>query len=319
MSSRPLFIVGCDRSGTTLLRLMLTRSPQLHILHETGFLRTLREEKDTYGDFTHPRQRWYFIRDLQHHRATTETYSFSAFDLTDEEAEASLAGAAPVDFAGAARALFQAAAHKKDASRWGDKTPRHVLILPWLAEAFPEAQFLHIIRDGRDVAASFRRAGWKSGNLRAAAQTWCDRVEAGREAGAQLPSDRYREVRYETLVYDPENTLQALCEWLDLPFTPAMLRYHKKSEALLPDAHEELYEQTHRPVDPSRAQAWKHELASHEVADIEDVAGELLKELNYGLTGAGVPLWLRGLRVAHRNTASYTRKLVHSLKRLGIG
>ena len=314
---RPLFIVGCDRSGTTLLRLMITNHPQFHILHETGFLHTLQDRSDVYGSFTAPRQRWYFIRDLQTHRATSETYSFSAFGLTDQEAEAALADAAPLDFAGATEALFEASASKRNASRWGDKTPRYVLHVPWLAGAYPDAQFLHIIRDGRDVAASIRRAGWEK-SLRSAAQTWRTRAGEGHEAGSTLSSDRYKEVRYESLVSAPEETLRSLCDWLDLSYSPEMFNFHEHSESCLPDAHEDLYEKTHQPIDSSRAQAWKDSLHSREVADVEAEAGDLLREFGYELTGARVPLWLRGLRGLHRSTLSYTESLVETLRRLGI-
>jgi len=296
---------------------MITNNPQFHILHETGFLHTLKDRSDVYGSFTAPRQRWYFIRDLQNHRATSETYSFSAFGLTDQEAETALAKAAPVDFTGAAKVLFEASASKRGAPRWGDKTPHYVLHVSWLAEAYPDAQFLHIIRDGRDVAASIRRAGWEK-NLRSAAQTWRTRTGGGHEAGSSLSSKRYREVRYESLVTSPENTLRSLCDWLDLSYSPKMLNFHEHSESYLPDAHEDLYKKTHKPIDPSRAQAWKHSLSSREIADVEEEAGTLMQTLGYELTGARVPLWLRGLRGLHRNTLSYTKSLVETLRRLGI-
>ena len=317
MATNPVFIVGCDRSGTTLLRLMLTQHPELHVLHETGFLDTLQPNQDLYGDFTEARQRWFFIRDLQTNAATSETYSFSAFDLTIQEAETALSQIAPTNYAGAARALFAAAAKKKNASRWGDKTPRYLLDLPWLAQAFPEAQFVHIIRDGRDVASSIHRAGWKP-NIRAAAQHWDARVSQGRKAGSNIPSSRYREVQYEVLVRDPEPTLQSLCKWLDLSFTRKMLAFHKESSSHLPNAHEELYQMTHRPIDPSRAQAWKRTLSSHEIADAEDVAGDLLSELGYELKGARIPLWLRGLRALRERTATYTRTLRRKMEQLGL-
>jgi hypothetical protein len=316
-STSPLFVVGCDRSGTTLLRLMITNHPQFHILHETDFLRTLRDRSESYGDFTEPRQRWYFIRDLQLHQPTSETHTFAAFDLADHEAERALAEAAPVSFAGAAAALFRASAEKHDAPRWGDKTPKHVFDLSWLADAFPDAQFLHIIRDGRDVAASFRKAGWEK-DLRKGARKWRTRVHAARDAGKALPPARYREVYYEALVRSPEETLRDLCDWLGVSYTPSMLHFHRDSASHLPDAHDELYEETHNPVDASRAQAWTSSLTAREVADVEETAGEALRTFGYELEGARIPLWLRGLRFVHQRTLPYTRKLVDKLRRLGV-
>jgi len=276
---------------------MLTQSPALHILHETGFLDVLRKRSDDYSDLTRASHRWFLIRDLQTNAATSETKSFSAFDLTLEEAESSIRNAAPTDFYGAARALFEAAAQKKDAVRWGDKTPRHVTDISWLATSFPDAQFLHIIRDGRDVARSMCEAGWKP-SVRSASQNWKNYVKAGRRAGYNLASGRYREVSYERLVLNPESTLQTLCDWLGLAYAPAMLRFHKQSRRLLPDAHDKLYSNTQNPLDPSRVQSWKDELSPRQVADIEAIAGDLLVDLGYTLTGHRVPLWLRAARAA---------------------
>jgi hypothetical protein len=97
-----------------------------------------------------------------------------------------------------------------------------------------------------------------------------------------------------------------------------MLRFHQKSNVLLPDAHHELYQMTHQPIDPSRAQAWKHTLSSRDIADVEDAAGDLLAELGYELTGAQVPLWLRMLRATREHTADYTRAIRHKMERLGM-
>lgn len=313
----PLFIVGCERSGTTLLRLMITSHPEYHILHETGFLRALSSERDCYEDFTTPKQRWYFIRDLQRYQPTSETYSFSAFDLTDQEAESALADAAPLSFFGAARTLFQASAQKHGASRWGDKTPKHALDVPWIAASYPDAQFLHIIRDGRDVAASFRNAGWEK-NLRDGAQRWHTHVSAAHEAGRNLSSARYKEVQYEHLVNHPEQTLQSLCEWLNIAYSPSMLHFHEESASHLPDAHEGLYVNTHHIVDASRAQAWKNSLSPREIADVEEVADDTLQNFGYELVNARVPLWLRSLRLAQRAILPLTRSTLEKMRRLGL-
>lgn len=317
MSAPPVFIVGCDRSGTTLLRLMLMQSPELHIPQESGFLGRLRKRQAVYDNFAEAYQRWFFLRDLQMNEATSKTRTFPVFDLTVHEAETALAGAAPTDFAGASAALFEASAQKQGKPRWGDKTPRYVLHLGWLAKAFPQAQFVHLIRDGRAVAGSIRRAHWKP-NTRAGAAFWKERVAAGREAGARLSPVRYREIRYEALVTHPTATLQEICEWLALSYTPAMLAFHKEGKSHVPDEHATLFDLVEQPVDPSRAYAWRDELSEREIADAEDVAGDLLADLGYELTGARLPRWVRGLRTLHRATPPFLPKLRGFLNRIGL-
>jgi len=309
----PVFLVGCDRSGTTLLRLMLTRSRQLHIPQETRFYASLRERSADYGDFAQARQRWFFIRDLQLNDATSKTKTFPVFNLSDDEAQEALAANAPMGFPEAAAALFMASARKAGKTRWGDKTPAYVREITWLAAAYPSAQFVHVIRDGRDVALSVVRARWAR-DIAAAAAFWQERVVVGRAQGAALPAARYREISYEDLVRTPEATLRDLCQWLDLEFEPEMLRYYESGRDEVPAAHAELFELVDKPVDPSRAGAWRRSMPAEDIEVFESLAGGLLRELGYELTGTRAPVLHRcarsirnALRDVARNADAWTK------------
>ena len=274
---------------------MLDRSPSLHIPPESGFVPELADRAGEYGDFTGAGGRWFLIRDLQSASATSKTRAFDIFDLTPAEAERTLAAAAPTDYVGAVDALFRAAAAKRGKPRWGDKTPRYVLHVERLASMFPDSLFVHIIRDARAVAASIREAGWAR-SFAGAAAFWVQRVEAGREAGARLGADRYREVRYEALVDDPRAQVESLCEWLGIEYTPEMLEFYRDSEQSIPAAHLELFPAVRSPVDSSRATAWKERLGRGAIADIEAVAGGLMRDLGYEPLGLRQRAWVRGLR-----------------------
>lgn len=291
----PLFLVGCDRSGTTLLRRMLTQAPALHIVHETGFVPDLAERKADYGDFSTARQRWFFLRDIQRYPATTKTTGWVPFsaDLDDvEDVERALREAAPMSYADACRLLYQTAATSVGAARWGDKTPAYVHHLPELARMFPAAVFVHIVRDGRDVSRSLVRAGWHA-TIREAAERWRASVVAARRAGRSLQAGRYVEMLFEDLVMAPEETLRGLCARIGVAYTPDMLTYHDADAQDLPAEHQHLYRKTRQPVDASRAGSWRTEAAPTDIADVETVAGDLLKELGYPLTGRRVSLHRR--------------------------
>ena len=289
----PVFIVACDRSGTTLLRLMLNQSHVLHIGSGSGFLDRLRKYQKIYGDFTQAYQRYFFIRDLQTNKATTRKYSFKVFDLTVEEAEAAIASAAPTSFAGAAAALFQARSRKYGKIRWGDKTTRYIFDLSWLADAYPTAKFVHLIRDGRDVAVSLIKAGWVN-SFRKAAHYWQSRVEAGMISGQKIGEDRYYELRYENLVTEPEGTLSKLCHWLDIDYTESMLKHHEgKAAQQSAQKSQDLRSLVAKPVDASRAYSWRKTLSRPQVADFESVSGSLLASLGYEVTGFQVFFGLR--------------------------
>jgi hypothetical protein len=294
---------------------MLVHGPDLHIPQETNFLANLHVKASDYGEFITPRQRWFFIRDLQTNQATRATTTFPVFGLTVEEAEAALSRAAPTTFAGASQALFHASALKAGKSRWGDKTPKYVTALPWLAEAFPSAKFVHIIRDGRDVALSLVSNGW-AGSIRDGASFWKGRVEAGRAAGRSLPTCRYRELFYEDLVREPQQALEELCQWLRIRFTPDMLRYYEDASELLPPQHAHLFRMNSRPVDTSRSRRWEHEMSPHDRADFDEVAGTLLVELGYQQEQFRMPAWRRRLRRLGREARGLARGVRRRLRRL---
>ena len=312
ISTSPIFIVGCDRSGTTLLRQMLNQSPVLYITPETEFLAAAQKNAAEYADFSQPHQRYFFIRDLQTNRATAKTFTFPVLGLTVTEAEQAIAQVVPTDFAGAAQALFQAAAGKKNKQRWGDKTPHQVRDIALLAQTFPNALFVHTIRDGRDVAMSMRKAGWLNGNILRIARYWQQQVEAGIKAGKSLPesNQRYYEVYYEQLIQHPEATLKDLCAWLHLEYTPQMLEYYRNADDHLQPEHLNLFQLNQKPIDPSRAYAWKSKLAKQDVADFESIAGNLLEILGYEVSGLQVSL---GKKLTRRLRQTLT-PLLYKLK-----
>ncbi|MDY7021655.1 MAG: sulfotransferase, partial [Cyanobacteriota bacterium] len=176
------------------------------------------------------------------------------------------------------------------------------------------AKFVHIIRDGRDVAMSIRKVRWVNGMLEAG-QYWCDRVQAGRQAGATLAQDRYYEIHYESLVLQPEETLQRLCQWLELEYDPEMLQYYQQANRNISQEHRGLFELISKPVEPSRVQAWKRSLSAQDVADFESVAGDLLLKLGYELSGAKIPLQTQIIRQLREKVGPVSYKIRRSLKK----
>lgn len=280
------------------------------MIFEAGFLPRLSSRRSVYGDFSTPRQRWYFIRDIQDEKATSETFAFEKFEnLSDQEAEAAIREVAPTDYPGAASAIYAAAAQKENKSRWGEKMPRYITQIEWLASTFPDSHIVHILRDPRDVAASICRAGWE-GSLRRAAQRWKTTVSEGRRQARSVEDERYHEVKYETLLQNPTETTKRLARRLDIAFDSEMV---KGTPGNIPDSHREahpdLFSKLDQPIDPSRAYAWKREMSPSEVADVESVAAPLMKELGYDITGAKPPIAVQGVRWCKDKAVPLARKL----------
>ena len=222
------------------------------------------------------------------------------FGLTEDELLDRFRAIGSPDAGDAIRAFFEAYAERVGKPRWGDKTPRYVTRMRLIADALPEAHFVHVIRDGRDVALSVRDRTVKDYTVERVAQRWKEKVSKARRDAPLLK--HYVELRYEDLVLDPEGSLRKISEFVDLPYDDAMLRYHEQAERRLQEMARELPEQggktrlsverrmatharTTEPPDPERVTRWRNEMSADDQAAFEGVAGALLVELGYEVGG----------------------------------
>ncbi|MDQ3645989.1 MAG: sulfotransferase, partial [Actinomycetota bacterium] len=160
------------------------------------------------------------------------------------------------------------------------KTPRYVEHIPFLADLFPDARFVHLVRDGRNVALSYADVPFGPKTVSEAARLWARRVSAGMAAGRTLPPGRYIELCYEDLVEDPEGEAKGLCTFLELPFDADMLDYTERArDAVLPRASRYNPHLTEKPS--TRTRAWQEDMPPSQVEMFEAVAGPVLSELGY--------------------------------------
>lgn len=269
------FIVGNQRSGTTLVRALLDSHPELSVPPESWFVAELARPADRYereGGFDAEA----FLSDLADHPR------FSRWALSPEWTRAALLGDRPPDYPEAIRRVFALFATSRHKPRYADKTPTYVKELPLLARLFPEARFVHVIRDGRDVALSFVEAPWGPDNPIRAALDWSDRVAAGRRTGRALGRERYLEVRYEQLVEDPEHVTRRICKFLELKFDSAMFSYPDRAAELTGAGLQQRNVNRHIALPPTKGlRDWRSEMAPADVAGFELVAGDLLEALGY--------------------------------------
>jgi len=204
---------------------------------------------------------------------------FQAWDLPVESVRSELGDADKISYATAIEAAYNSYARVHGKTRWGDKTPRYVEDIPFLAELFPTARFVHLIRDGRNVALSYAHVPFGPKNVTKAAQLWADRVRVGCKAGRALPAGRYIEVRYEDLVEDAPGEAKDLCEFLELDFDPGMLEYTERArDAVLTRAAQYNPNVTSKPT---KTRSWEEEMPADQVETFEAVAGDVLSELGY--------------------------------------
>jgi hypothetical protein len=205
---------------------------------------------------------------------------------------------APFTLGDALRTFYLAYSRRFGKPRWGDKTPAYAGHIRLIEKVLPEASFIHLLRDPRDVVLSVVSANapwWGSRNVPEAAQRWAERVRVCREQGAN--ANRYLEIRYEDLVRSPAGVLGRLCEFLELPWAPAMLSYHARAADRMAelgpyphpggermaagDERRALHTLTGRPPLQSRIGRWRSELSVADSAQIDEVAADLLQDLGH--------------------------------------
>ena len=286
------FVVGVNRSGTTLLRMMLDAHPELTIPPETHFI------PEVIRRANHENTRRRLIRSITKHPR------WGDFGLDEAELRARAKRIRPLTASGAIRCFYELYAEQQGKQRWGDKTPRYMRAMPRISRALPEVRFVHLIRDGRDVALSQRERviDDETVPMAAMAERWQRRIVAAREGAAEIKSSAYLEVRYEDLVSDTEGTLRRICAFVELDFDAAMLDYHRHAGERLAEMNRDLdnadngivrtadnrlaaHALTTEPPTTNRSGRWRTEMTAAEIAEFEAVAAELLTGLGYELGG----------------------------------
>jgi hypothetical protein len=217
------------------------------------------------------------------------------------------------------RAVFRAYAHRFGKVRWGDKRPAYIANLPALLRLFPDAQIVHIVRDGRDCVASLKEMSWHHTGLHRAISTWAQAVDSGDWAARVLGPGTYHQVYYERLVTDTETELRQLCRFLGEEYDPAMAEPAAVADVAVP-AHKTWHARTRLPVGSDRVGRWEQTLDPAEAALCEAVLGSRLRSHGYDLAGAAPPRAGQRLRyelaTGRQRLAPIRRAAVRTLDRL---
>jgi hypothetical protein len=270
----PLFIVGMVRSGTKLLRGLLLENPRVQIpAGESDLLPMWIDRWDSYGDLSRRDAFDAFYREasgLPYLVAMTRV----GFPAEPDRWYAACPG---YDVAGVFEGLIRTQLDAGPDALWGDKTPSYTRHVGQIAGSFPEARFVHIVRDVRDYCLSVNKAWGK--NLFRAAQRWSDDVRRARTEGAALGS-RYLEVRYEDLIADPGPVMERVCRFAGVEFDPSMLSLSKPSE-VAGDAG------GMREVKRDNAGKYRTRMDASTLRRIEAIAGDVLRDIGYDVDYTG--------------------------------
>ena len=308
----PIFIIGSPRSGTTLLQFILSSHPNIYIPDETGFIPFLLDQESVTKPLS--------LSEVEALLQRIGRLNYLWRDLVTD---------IPVFYQNLNKptlayildALFGQIIAKQNATRWGDKTPLYVRHIPYLAKIFPCAQFIHIIRDGRDATLSAQQKWglsrfWYMDNYYLL-QNWVTNVSLGCKEGAQLQKSNYLEVRYEQLVQEPESMTRSICSFLNETYNPAMLAHNQLARQVGPgpDDHTEVM----KPITAESIGRWRTQMSVFDQKMAGQIAGALLGELGYDQSNPGEYTAFEKLRLAFL-TAKYrfSESFRHLLYATGI-
>lgn len=271
MIRHPIFIVGMPRSGTTLLTKMLDAHPDIVISPETHFFSLSPFDVRAQGRAAAQRALHFLLQqpDVQKMRLT---------DAEIRHIERAIDAAPAPGAATAFETLVRTYADRFQAEAWGEKTPDHLAHVPTIAQVFPDAVFICIQRDVRDVCLSLRGLLWNRDTMLESVWTWRNYVVKS-ETYRRTLSDRYMEVRFEDLVLRPRDVLQSICRFLDAPFSPRMLSFHAEGAEAL--SAEPWTKNANRPVDPSNVGKWRLQMSRGERWLIQTLVGTQLERKGY--------------------------------------
>ena len=276
-----VFVLGCQRSGTSLLQQMLDAHPDLAVTCDTEFIPRVLAD----GAASDARLEPEIVERAIGYRTRSGRAGFDNLGLPDDTARR--LGERAHTYAEFVTLLFDEVAAGRGKAKAGDKTPNNCQYIPFLHGLFPWARFVDIVRDGRDVALSMvrwakrsprgpsRTVVWQENPVAACALWWCDMVTMAARDGSRLGDGLYMRIRYEDLIADPEAVLTPVTDFLGLPFAPEMLRYYEAKE------------QVRRPGETSNLpptaglRDWRQQMERGDLEVFESLAGELLGELGY--------------------------------------
>ena len=320
-NTAPVFVLGCPRSGTTVL---------YHMLLSAGDFAVYRAESNVFNLLV-PRFRGMRSavdrRELMEVWLRSKLFRVSGLDAREISARITAECHGGGDFL---RIVMQEIARKQGVRRWADCTPDHLLYMAEIKRQIPEALFIHIIRDGRDVALSYAKQGWshplpwdRNESLGVAGLYWEWIVRKGREQGERLGTD-YKEVRFEELIAKPREALKQLGTFIDHDLDYDRIQQAGIGSVSQPNSS--FAGESQGAFDP--VARWKTKMSLDQMAMFEGLIGKFLRELGYELFSQDSPK--NGLRAArlratyfamfeakHRMKATPFGRLVH-LKNLEL-
>src|SRR6266496_1512489 len=273
----PIFMIGIQRSGSNLLRLMLNELPEIAAPHPPHILQRMMPLVPRYGDLDRKKAFSLLVDDVCR-LVESNPVPWEGVVLNRENVAARCRKPNLVAVFGA---VYDVMAEAWGAKTWCCKSLANIYYLPEIEDYFTDAKYIYLYRDGRDVAVSFSKAQIGEKHFYHIAKVWNEVQQLALNFRRRIPAKRFFSVSYEKLTAETENTVQALCTFLGVDYKPSMLDFHKSREAKRTASASKLWGNVTSPVMKQNSRKFLKEALENDIRIFESVAGNSMDSLGF--------------------------------------
>ncbi|MEM1251130.1 MAG: sulfotransferase [Cyanobacteria bacterium P01_H01_bin.21] len=273
-------MIGTQRSGSNLMRLMLNQIPTIEAPHPPHILQRLMPLMSSYKDLSDASTFAQLVDDvcqlIELNPVPWEGVVLDRQDIAGRCTQNSLVAVFS--------AVYDVLAETRGAQTWCCKSLSNVHYVPEIDEYLPKAKYLYLYRDGRDVAVSFKKAVVGQKHFYHIAQDWAKAQRAALKMRQKFDESQFFSISYESLTGSPEESLKALCKFLEVEYSPSMMSFHESSEAKNTASSSSLWNNVTKPIMNQNTKKFLKQASEEEVRIFELVAGDVLDALGYERT-----------------------------------
>ncbi|HTP06392.1 MAG TPA: sulfotransferase [Nitrospirota bacterium] len=273
----PIFMIGTQRSGSNLLRLMLNQLPEIAAPHPPHILQRIMPLVSVYGDLGQDPNFAQLVEDVCR-LVELNPVPWEGVKLDRDAIARHCRERSPVALHGA---VYDKCAEAKGAATWCCKSLANIKYVSQIESYFRKPKYIYLYRDGRDVAVSFHKAVVGEKHFYHIAREWAATQELALHIRKEMEPGRFLDISYEELTGDPQRTAQDICDYLGLPFRDAMLDYYRTEEARRAASSSELWGNVVNPVMQNNNRKFLREAREEDIRIFEAVAGHVLDALGY--------------------------------------
>ena len=288
-SESPIFILGANRSGTTLLRLILNAHSRIAIPDEVGYFEKVHMHfEPSWRAPGHSKEDYARFVDR-----VLDRYLAHLTDAIDRERLRDRIVDTPRrDFRRPYQMALKTWAHQQGKPRWGEKTPANLFYVDVLIDMFPSAQFIYLARDPRAGVRSMEDTSFFPNDVALNALSRRKHAREGlRLLDQYVPAAQWTTTRYEDLVADPESVIQSLCAFLQEEYEPSMLAFHQDADRYLSSEAARSYNAAAtQPITTKKIDQWREDLGAADVAVVERICQPEMEQFGYAPTHHSIPI-----------------------------